>query len=402
VARNAISSLNRRRELDCQSQKPWRLLLCLLLLSTVGGVFSCGGDSTTGPPRRSDAQTFWALRLNQRAVQLALVPGANTVQLSATPVNAAGAILSGLGTVHYTTSDSTVTVSPTGLVTAHFVTSLGGTTVVVASLQAQNVTLTDVVRIQVTDTVPQHLLATFSIQPAPNDSAKRSLDFSSRGPGGIPGFSWPVRATDAAGTTVCDTTACSLLVSYTSSNPTVATIDTAGAVTTMDTGRTVFTATTLAYGVALRDSVVFRVGYRLNVTVWIVLAAVLGVLTVVFHAPKVLILGVGATITFCSPNNTGGATSPITSLGIPVDVVFDHPEAIDSASTVSASFGQLITVPPSGSGNIAPFACDTDPDRNCLGDSNQVRSRRFPVAGTYHYHSSLFPSDTNTILIKKE
>ena len=45
-------------------------------------------------------------------------------------------------------SFSTVTVSPTGLVTAHYATQVGASTQIVASLQEQNVTLTDVVRMQ--------------------------------------------------------------------------------------------------------------------------------------------------------------------------------------------------------------------------------------------------------------
>jgi hypothetical protein len=159
---------------------------------------------------------YWALQLNQHAVQLALTPGFNTVQLTATPVNAAGTPLSGLGPVTYTATDTTVTVSPTGLVTARLVTQPGVVTRVKASLQAQNMTLTDVVRIQITDTVPQHLLSTFSMQPAAGDSAKRSLDYDQ--------FPWPARAFNTAGDTVCGSAACSLLVSYTSSNPKVATI----------------------------------------------------------------------------------------------------------------------------------------------------------------------------------
>src|ERR1700679_470122 len=61
------------------------------------GVLSCSGD-TTGPAALSPNQAFWALQLNQHAVNLALTasvgqPVADTVQLSATVLNANGASL---------------------------------------------------------------------------------------------------------------------------------------------------------------------------------------------------------------------------------------------------------------------------------------------------------------------
>jgi hypothetical protein len=147
---------------------------------------------------------------------------------------------------------------------------------------------------------------------------------------------------------------------------------------------------------------VFTVGYSLHAGVFIYLIAVLGVLTLGYQAPKVLILGVGATINFCAPGTSGG---PSSYQGYPVDVTFDDSAAVDTATAVypSSSLGNQ-SLPPNGSGNIAPFACDTDPTGACVYpiDTNMVRARRFPVAGIYHYHSSLYPSDTFTIMIKKD
>ena len=94
---------------------------------------------------------------------------ASTIQLTATALNANGEPLSGAGQATFSATDSSVTVSPSGLVTAHFVTQSGGTKVV-ATMQQNNVTLTDTAFIRVTETAPA-AIATFSIQPAPGDSA---------------------------------------------------------------------------------------------------------------------------------------------------------------------------------------------------------------------------------------
>ena len=367
---------------------PWRARVALL--SLLGVTLSCRGDATTSPAPRDAGHTYWALQLNHDALNMATVAPANTFRLVATPVNALGAPLPGAGAVTYSNTDSTVTVDSTGLVTARYATA--GTFVVVSS-QQQNVTLVDTVRIQVTDTIPQHALATFTMQPLGSDSAKRSLDFNTSNfwpsPGG---YTWPVRATDGQGTTVCDSTACALKVHYTSSNPLVARIDpVTGHVTALDTGHTVFTATTVAYGVAWQDSVRFTVGYQLSYTVGMVLSVILGVLTLGFVAPKKLILGVGAVVTFCNEAPR------------PVDVRFDLPPGVDSTSVDSASCViQGTPIPgPHGIGNIPAFGGNyvvpLQPQ-----DTLDCTARRFTKPGLYRYHSTLFPSDTFEISIQKD
>jgi hypothetical protein len=365
------------------------VVLCRWLVGSGLGwcILSCSGD-TVGPAALTPSQAFWALRLNQHAVNLALTAAAgqpvNTVQLSATALNAVGATLPGVYTVHYSVVDSSVTVSATGLVTAHYVTTPGQPAPVVASLSVQRVTLTDTALIQVTQAPPPSPLSTFSIQPAQDDSAKRSVDFNQDG-----AFAWPVNATDATGATVCDTTGCPLQVFYSSSNPLVATIDrSTGQVSAIDTGHVVFTATTLAYGQALRDSVVFTIGYKLNYEIDLTLAVILGVLTLGFGvAPKKLILGIGAVVTFCNKSSQ------------PVDVIFDHPAIVDTASCTLGSTGH--SAPPTGSGNIAAIYGDTSKYLQ-ISDTSSCRARRFAVPDTYRYHSSLFPSDTNEIIIQQQ
>jgi hypothetical protein len=352
----------------------------LSLLVGGGVVLSCSGD-TTAPATRSPAQTYWALQVNQNALNLDLTHADSTFQLTAVALNVAGVPLRGVDSVvHYSTSDSSVTVSPTGLVVARFTTTQAQ---VYASLTQQNVTLTDTVLVQVTPMPPPSPIRTFSMQPAPGDSAKRAFDVN---PSHL--ISWPVKATTVAGDTVCKVNACILLVHYTSSNPEIATIDpTTGSVVFVDTGPVVFSATTWAYGAALRDSVAFTVGYKISFTNEITLDALLGVLTVSFSAPKKLILGVGTVVTFWN-------RSPQ-----PVDVVFDHAAAVDSASTKV-----FFTWPPTGGGNIASFGGDTTSIFPQLPFFKQINfvSRRFSVPDTIRYHSSLFPSNTNELIIQPQ
>jgi hypothetical protein len=365
------------------------LIPSAVVVIALGSVLiSCGND-TTGPAR-SPAQTYWALQLNPHAVSLALTAGYDTVQLTATPMSPEGIPLSGLGTVTYTATDSNVTVSPTGLVTAHYTTAQ---TSVIAQLQAQGVTLKDTVFIKVTDTPPTSPLDVFSIQPAPGDSAKRALDFNNSR------VTWTAK---------CDGTDCSGPVYYHSSNPIIASINRqTGTVILNDTGHVVFTATTMAYNVARQDSLTFTVGYQLSPEVDITLAMILGVLTLGFVSPKKLILGVGAVVTFCNHSPK------------PVDVVFDRTAGIDTATCTVT--GQSIGTP-TGSGNISAFGgvftVDTtmDPSGGIAVDTMyfsqnasefskylpNCASRRFTQPGIYHFHSTLFPSETVTVEIRKD
>jgi hypothetical protein len=377
-----------------------RVGVLLSLLS--GGAFSCSGDTLNGPSSSvSVATAYWTLQFTHHAINLALTPPYDTVQLTAVPRNAAGAPLAGLGQVTYTTMDSTVTVSPTGVVTARTVTPPGGTQVI-ATLQdrLQRVTHADTVFIQIVQTPPALPLKTFSLQPALGDSAKRSFDFTTNTTGfGTSGvFLWPVTVTDAHGDSVCTVSACALQVSYTSSNPAVATIDPhTGEVRNIDTGHVVFTAATLAYGVAERDSVAFTVGYALNGTVYMTLAILAGVLTVGFVAPRKLLLGVGAVVTFCNKTPQ------------PVGIAFDNPAAVDTASCGPVNG---VFAPPTGSGDIPAFGgvMQLDTVFNPNGSINTIDTlynnpadavcRRFNKPGVYHYHSSVLPSDTFEIDIK--
>jgi hypothetical protein len=366
-------------------QYRWALMmgtLCTVLLA-------CGSD-TSGPT--SPTQTYWALRLNYHAVNMATIAPYDTLQLHAIAYTPDGEVLPDSGVTTYQVKDSSVSVSPTGFITANFRTKDGKPTWVIASRQYQNVTLADTVLIQITDTIPQHAITTFSMQPPLGDSAKRAIGTADNQ------LQWGAEITDDAGTTICDHTKCKLLVNYTSSNPAISEIlestkngTIGGHMTLHHAGHVTFVASTWAYGVARRDSIVFTVGYRTAVDVPIGFNA----------SDNVVYCSTGFV---CGGNHsfgtmvltTGGVASfwcyTYTFLGVqygckqPVDIVFDHPDLVDTASTA------LVASPPTGSGNIAAFQSSTS-----LADA--VRSRRFTQPGVYHFYSTAFPSDTGTIRV---
>jgi hypothetical protein len=371
----------------------------LLVLGCVlsSGALSCSGDTVNGLPPLPPAQAYWALQVNYYAVNLALAAPYDTVHLVATPVNAVGTPVTGLGKIVYTVTDSTVTVdSTTGLLTARYVTESGGTQIIV-SLQdtLHRVTHAATVTVQVTPTVPPVPIRSFSLQPVPGDSAKRAFDFQ-RGQ-----FNWPVTALDANGDTVCNANACALNVFYTSSNPGVATIDPAmGSVTVQDTGLVTFTATAWVYGAPEQASLAFVVGYALNQYINLTVDTVLGKPIVRFNSfPPVLTLGVGAKALFLANYDSAGVFidgSTITYSNWRYNVVFDDSVEVDSAS--DSYFG--IPIPASGRGNISPFGDDTATGLNSF--LANARARSFPIPGVFKAYSTVSTSDTENITIKKE
>ena len=144
-----------------------------------------------------------------------------------------------------------------------------------------------------------------------------------------------------------------------------------------------------------RDSVLFVVGYGLNFIVFFGLTMIGGALT--WGTPSMIrhaVLGVGASVTFCSSSlgNANGSAHPI-------DVIFDHPELVDTSSVI---FEGSVLGPPNGSGNIVPFL-DTIPDLSHSLDSVGGAARSFPVPGIYHAYSHLYPiTDTVEIEIRQD
>ena len=360
----------------CTSRFGWRGLWPLLLgVSGAWGVLAgCHSNDATAPQTIDPAHAFWTLQLNQHAVNMSVAPPYNTFQLTVIPRTATGTVLSVTSPVRYQTPDTSITVSTTGLMTAHFVTSK---TSVIASLELQGYTLADTVLVQVTQAPLSSPLATFSIHPIAGDSAKRSLDTQ--------GYVFPIYATTADGQSLSISNGSPLLVAFRASDLGVASVDSFGTLVPQRVGHMTVVATTWAYGVAKTDSVLFVVGYGLSAKVSLVLTIVMGglALLLLHNTASKLILGVGAVVSFCSSDTAH-----------PVNVVFDHPAAVDSGSCV----GSGDTLPATGSGNITPFV----PDMPVGDDTVACRARSFPVAGVYRWHTSLYPSDTGVLEIRPD
>ena len=170
-------------------------------------------------------------------------------------------------------------------------------------------------------------------------------------------------ATDSSGTAI------DFLPAYfSSSDPTVATVDPVmGFVTGLRPGTVKIRASTMAYGVRLRDSLELTITDPIIGAVNAVERTPVGSTTpVLVFDPQTLTVGVGATVFF-------ETTSTLTT-----DVVFDDPTNV----TESPLF-------PSGVGNIPPFHADPG--------SLAGAARAFFTPGTYTYHSTLY--DTHGTII---
>lgn len=369
----ALTAIRRRRYSLRRVVPP--LVIAGTLTALLGvGLVGCGSD-TTGPAPVSATQLYWALHFDWPAVNLALDNAAHdTAQLTATPVTQADAPIPGASAVQYHAADSNVTVSPTGLVTAHYITNR---TFVTASLTLNGVTHVDTAWIRVTQTpLFSSPLATLSIQPHPDelDSAKIALFRDgqiNQWNGNI-----PVYATDVAGDSLCDVNAfdlaCPFLVSFASSNPRIATLDPDGYLSTNAPGHVTFTVSTLAYGVGLRDSLPFVIGYPLGATFLVYPGGSPSAVVPVLSKPTVTI-GVGG-VAVLANNNTG----QLLEITLPYQTPMVHRVYTDKPST------QMTDTVAAGS------------------SGNQLMNVRFDSAGTYTVHMTLLGSGkttTGTIIV---
>lgn len=339
--------------------------------------------------------SYWKLALNQHAVTIATVTPYDTMRLHALPVNVGGDSLTGIGMAHYSTTDTAITVTANGLVTARYETiSRGKPAFVVASLSdtAHNITHADTAFIQVTPTVPASLPATLSVQFPPYDSAKRAVDYTG-GVGSEPASLSPTLL-DANGSSLSS----SILVAFWSSDPYVDAISTrtvsditsrGGDISPLLAGQITLYASAWAYGIALRDSVVFTSTTQNNVVVTIQTKTLYNDTTpTAYFFPQSITIGVGGIVTWDDADAQ-----------VRIDVVFDNPANIDSAAAFNhPDWG----FPYTGTGSFSDLYYDQEASDN--GDFDTFlahlrKARRFPVAGVYHYHSTIYGS-TGTIVVQ--
>lgn len=325
-----------------------RGLACILVPLIAG---SCADNSLEPPPPANTSGAYWSLTLDHRSITLSTVAPYDTATLVATPRDAAGNAMAGLPAATYRSTDlAHVQVTPDGHVRAI---EAGNALQVIASLTANGVTHTDTATLKVTSVATPPTLDSLSIHPLPPDSAK-----------------WPLRGilfgptSPTLNTRLLDTThtpLSGLPVDYRTSDPTVATVNSAGVVQALRPGQFTIYASATVYGVTRADTLPFTIGWPIYQNVWVCQD---GPQCPGFSTTATVAVG-GTIFWFDLVPNADG-----TDL-LPIDIVFDEPANV-AVDPVYCNCG---------AGDIATFGSFTD----------FFRSRTFPVAGTYTYHSTAFP-----------
>ena len=308
----------------------------------VFGLIACGGDST-GAATSTNDNILWSLAFQWPAVNLALTAPYDTIQMTAIPRTANGTIATDTNVVHYTTPDSAISVSATGLVTARYP-SAGAR--LIARFTMGGITLTDTALVQVADVPLPAPLATLSIQPQTDglESARTSLGTSTN----IPFFA-TIATGDPATSTICDGIyGCTypLLVYYASSDPSIAAIDQSGTFNPHRTGRVTFTVSTVAYGVRKVDSLPFAIGYIATANSLIRVDSTQRPLRLILDQPiRTMPYGIGMTLAILNNTTTEKVIVTVPGLSHGVHYITDttntynNPPAtqtVDTLSTIDA------------------------------------------------------------------
>jgi hypothetical protein len=331
----------------------------------MSGVTACSGDAVGTAPSTSSAYFF--LRLNEHAINMSVTgTESNTIQLTATPLDASGHVMDSSTTATFSASDSSVTVTAAGLVTAHYPNTQVGGTVVIARLQLGNVTHADTAHVRVTNAPPAAVIASFSMQPQAGDSAVRGVGTE---------YTPAITAKDFNGA------AMAFSASFTPRTTNFFWIESSdfNAVATesgnmhntlllSDTAHVTLYATSWMYGVPVRDSLRFQVGWPVIVGDMINGNHQTYFLTST-DTPHRILIGVGGAVVF----NNGQYLSVRDTT--PLDILFADSAVVDSVAIAAYGLGYT------GSGNVH-FSNAT---------YMATQARRFPIAGTYLFRSPQDP-----------
>ncbi|HEX6535957.1 MAG TPA: hypothetical protein VF041_15280 [Gemmatimonadaceae bacterium] len=337
-----------------------------LVLAAAG----CATDAAVAPPPLvNDPHVYWALTLDHHAITMSTAAPYDTIRLTATPRMVDGTPIDSLPAPTFTSLDlDRAQVSADGLV---HVLQTGDQIPVVATLAVGNLRHADTAFINVTDVTTPPVLDTFSIHPDPTDSAKTALYTTKM---------IAPRATTADGTPITG-----LAVYYTVSDPTTALIDrTVGQLTPVRPGPVTVIAQATAYGVTKADTLAYTIGHVVMAYINVTAQKNASGQTVNGFTPNQLLIGPGATVLII--NLTGVAT----------DLTFDDPTNIVPDSTYCQAYASLNPHLCDG-GSVEAFAQEPDDQMGITA----LRVRRFPVPGTYPFHSTIFGT-SGTIVVADE
>lgn len=320
---------------------------------------ACGSDTGGFSPVGSKHPLFGSITLSYHGINLSTQSPYDTVRLTAQTLDFDGMPIA--GTPIFSTNDlSSLRVdSVTGLVVALATTSTPA--VVRVSMTYGGITRADSTYVSVVDGIPP-TLDTFSIQQKPGDSIVFAED------GVFPsGHQLSLSVLDAHGDSIPG-----LVIGFRSSDSALVWVDAYGFVHGKDQGEATVYASTYAYGVAKYDSLHVAIGPPLSVLVNVLRRTRIGASDILFFQPATMVIGVNGSVAWVN-----GET-------LPLDIEFDNPSAV-LADTVFQPFSAA----PPASGNIPSYTPQLDTAGHVIFNT-LMRSRRFPVAGTYSYHSNLY------------
>ena len=343
-------------------------ILAMLAMNACGDVDPYAPHALITDPTK----LFMRVTIDHPAINMSTAEPYNTLQLTATPLDARGNAMSGLPRPTFTSSDtSSVWVSPEGVLTARNATT---DVRIIAEIDAGgNVRHADTAYVNVTSDPNPPMVATFSIDAVAPDSNKwNSVPFSAFMPalflqffGGMETI--PVlelRALDSNGDPVPG-----LAVEFESLTPNLVKVDRTGYFVGNAPevpGEATFVVRTMAYGVALVDTATFTILSPIvqGVQYWSPLGP---------DHPEFNFRPSEVTI------RRNGFVFWMNFSAEQLDVVFEDPSKALAAQPMCDSFGG--EGPFCESGNIAPFgAADFSLD--------VIRGRQFTEAGTYRFRNT--------------
>lgn len=348
----------------------------LALPVIVAGV-ACSSPDLSGPVSKDATQLFWAIALNTHAITMSTVAPYDTLQLTATPLSAAGTPLAGAPAPIFTTSDSSVRVSPTGLLIAR---AVRGEVRVMATLTYQGIRLADTAVINVTSAVSPQTFTHLAFSLFPEDSATIAAPYR------FSQFYFPPRkivqaeARDASGAQIPEA-----IIALRSGDFRRATVQSPASSGTAEIdivngglfsgpGPVTVYASATVYGVTLQDSLRLTITTPLFDLFQILDSLPPGASTPVPNlGASVLTVGVGGIVWWVNQSSDS------------MDVVFDDSTAVTPVG------GFLDT----GGGNIPVF-----PGTPGQFDPSSIRARKFPRVGTFHFHSTRVPNISGFITVQ--
>ncbi|MBX6331827.1 MAG: hypothetical protein IRY91_08270 [Gemmatimonadaceae bacterium] len=336
----------------------------LALLALAG----CAKDPAAPALQSDPAKIFWSVTLDQRAITLSTVPQYDTLRITATPRNALGTPIAGAPAVVYKSTDPDhLVVGTDGVLHAL---QPGNAIRVIATATMDGVTHTDTAIVNVTTESHPPVLTSFSLAIPPEAThipmwptslVATILGFNFYG--SLPAVFLGVNALDAEGNPIPG-----IAIDYQSTDSSIVEIDGLDGLAKggLRPGQAKLIASATVYGVTMTDTI------TLSVDLPLVAAFQFYYPTVDSHTPA--LSATGLTIT------TGGYVAFFNTTMKPIDIVFDDPANVEEDPVMCSIDPQLC-----GAGDIAAFGDTTSADFSFAN----LRVRRFPVAGTYRWHSPL-------------